>query len=269
MTQQTMRPGRVSGKVAFISGALGGIGSAIVRRLGQEGAQVVLADLPGETNAAASVAALAAFKAEGIAAIFVELDVREEASWQQAVAQTIAHFGKLDVLVNNAGIGLPPPESFDQTSFADWRKIMSVNLDGTFLGTREGVRAMKDTGGGSIINIASIAAYVGTPGGSAYGASKGGVRTLTKQAAVQCAKKGYNIRINAIHPSYIRTALTEGATVKRVGKENAIQALKDLHPFKCLGEPDDVAWAVVYLASDESRLVNAADLVVDGALLAS
>ena len=259
----------MANKVAFISGGLGGIGSAIARRLGQEGARIVLADLPGEANLAAAASALAALKAQGIDAVFIELDVREEASWQQAVAQTIAHFGKLDVLVNNAGIGLPPPESFDQTSFEDWRKIMSVNLDGTFLGTREGVRAMKDTGGGSIINIASIAAYVGTPGGSAYGASKGGVRSLTKQAAVQCAKKGYNIRINAIHPSYIRTALTEGATVKRVGKENAIQALKDLHPFQCLGEPDDVAWAVVYLASNESRLVNAADLVVDGALLAS
>ena len=268
MTTQP-RPGRVANKVAFISGGLGGIGSAIARRLGQEGARIVLADLPGEANLAAAASALAALKAQGIDAVFIELDVREEASWQQAVAQTIAHFGKLDVLVNNAGIGLPPPESFDQTSFEDWRKIMSVNLDGTFLGTREGVRAMKDTGGGSIINIASIAAYVGTPGGSAYGASKGGVRSLTKQAAVQCAKKGYNIRINAIHPSYIRTALTEGATVKRVGKENAIQALKDLHPFQCLGEPDDVAWAVVYLASNESRLVNAADLVVDGALLAS
>jgi 3(or 17)beta-hydroxysteroid dehydrogenase len=263
------RPGRVQGKVALVSGGLGGIGTAIALRLGQEGARIVLADLPGESNEAAGAAALEALKAEGIEALFVALDVREEASWQSAVAQAVAHFGKLDVLVNNAGIGLPPPESFDQTSFEDWRKIMSVNLDGTFLGMREGVRAMKDTGGGSIINIGSIAAYVGTPGGSSYGASKGGVRTLTKQAAVQCARKGYNIRFNAVHPSYIRTALTEGATVKRVGKENAIQALKDLHPFQCLGEPDDVAWAVVYLASDESRLINAADIVVDGALLSS
>ncbi|MFM6991535.1 MAG: SDR family NAD(P)-dependent oxidoreductase, partial [Rhodoferax sp.] len=225
MTNQN-RPGRVANKVAFVSGGLGGIGSAIALRLGQEGARIVLADLPGEANAAARVAALEALKAEGIDCLYVELDVRDETSWQSAVALTVAHFGRLDVLVNNAGIGLPPPESFDQTSFADWRKIMSVNLDGSFLGTREGVRAMKDSGGGSIINIASIAAFVGTPGGSAYGASKGGVRALTKQAAVQCARKGYNIRINAIHPSYIRTALTEGATVKRVGRENAIQALK-------------------------------------------
>lgn len=261
--------GRVEGKVALISGGLGGIGSAIAMRLGQEGARVVLADLPGAASEAASVSALAALKAEGIEAAFVALDVRDEAGWKDAVAQAVARFGRLDVLVNNAGTGLPPPESFDQTTLEDWRKIMSVNLDGTFLGMREGVRAMKDTGGGSIINIGSIAAYVGTPGGSSYGASKGGVRSLTKQAAVQCARKGYNIRINAVHPSYIRTALTEGATVERVGKENAIQALKDLHPFQCLGEPDDVAYAVLFLASDESRLVNAADLVVDGALLSS
>lgn len=269
MTLPTTGSGRVAGKVAFISGGLGGIGSAIALRLGQEGARIVLADLPGDANQAVSTALLAALAAQGVAGLFVELDVRDETSWQNAVAQAVAHFGKLDVLVNNAGIGLPPPESFELTPFEDWRKIMSVNLDGVFVGMREAVRVMKDSGGGSIINIGSIAAYVGTPGGSSYGASKGGVRTLTKQAAVQCAKKGYNIRINAIHPSYVRTALTEGATVKRVGKENAIQALKDLHPFKCLGEPDDVAWAVVYLASDESRLVNAADLVVDGALLAS
>lgn len=259
------RRGRVEGKVAMVTGGLGGIGFGIAKRLGEEGARVVLTDF----NPATSAAALEALKALGVEAAFFEHDVRTEASWQSVVAQAVAHFGKLDVLVNNAGIGLPPPESFDKTPFEDWRRIMSVNLDGTFLGMREAVRVMKDSGGGSIINIGSIAAYVGTPGGSAYGASKGGVRALTKQAAVMCARKGIPVRINAIHPSYIRTPLTEGATVARVGKENAIQALKDLHPFQCLGEPDDVAYAVVYLASDESRLVNAADLVVDGALLSS
>ena len=193
--------------------------------------------------------------------------MRDEASWKSVIAQTVQRFGKLDALVNNAGIAMPPPESFELTSLDDWRRIMSVNLDGVFIGMREAVAVMKDSGGGSIVNIGSIAAYVGTPGGSAYGASKGGVRTLTKQAAVMCARKGINVRINVIHPCYIRTALTEDSATKRFGKDNAIQALKDLHPFKCLGEPDDVAYAVVFLASEESRLVNAADLVVDGALL--
>ena len=129
---------------------------------------------------------------------------------------------------------------------------MSVNLDGVFLGIREAVAVMKDSGGGSIVNIGSIAAYVGTPGGSAYGSSKGGVRSLTKQAAVMCARKGYHIRVNTVHPCYIRTPLTEASAGARVGKENALQSLKDLHPFQCLGEPDDVAYAVLFLASDES-----------------
>ena len=257
--------GRVAGKVALITGGTGGIGQAIALRLGQQGARVVLTDI-STTHAAQALEALAA---QGIEAIFVEHDVTSESSWVGAVATARERFGKLDVLVNNAGIALPPPESFELTKLEDWRRIMSVNLDGAFLGTREGVTAMKDSGGGSIINIGSIAAFVGTPGGSAYGASKGGVRALTKQAAVMCARKGYAIRINAIHPCYIRTPLTESGMAQRVGAANAVQAMKDLHPFGCLGEPDDVAWAVVFLASDESRLVNGADLVVDGALLAT
>ena len=259
------RPGRVAGKVALVTGGTGGIGQAIALRLGQEGARVALTDINPEHSASV----LESLRAQGIEAAFFAHDVRDEGSWKSVIAQAVQRFGKLDVLVNNAGIALPPPESFETTSLEDWRRIMSVNLDGVFIGMREAVAVMKDSGGGSIINIGSVAAYVGTPGGSAYGASKGGVRSLTKQAAVMCARKGVNVRFNAVHPCYVRTALTEGATVKRFGKENAVQALKDLHPFQCLGEPDDVAYAVLYLASDESRLVNAADIVVDGALLSS
>ncbi len=259
------RPGRVAGKVALVTGGTGGIGQAIALRLGQEGARVVLTDI----NPALAAAATAALQSQGIETIFVQHDVCDEASWKAAVAAACERFGQLDVLVNNAGIALPPPESFELTRFEDWRKIMSVNLDGVFLGMREAVAVMKDSGGGSIVNIGSIAAYVGTPGGAAYGSSKGGVRSLTKQAAVMCARKGYNIRINAVHPCYIRTPLTEASAAKRFGADKAVQALKDLHPFQCLGEPDDVAYAVLFLASDESRLVNAADIVVDGALLSS
>ena len=164
-SQSNARRGLVEGKVAAVTGGLGGIGFGIAKRLGEEGARVVLTDF----NPAESASALVALKALGVEAAFLEHDVR----------------------------------------------------------------------------------------------------TLTKRAAVMCARQGIPVRINAIHPSYIRTPLTEGSTVARVCKDNAIQALKDLHPFQCLGEPDDVAYAVVYLASDESRLVNAADLVVDGALLAS
>ena len=259
------RRGRVEGKVAIVTGGTGGIGRAIGLRLGEQGAKLVLTDV----DATHSDAALAALAAEGIEAMFAPHDVRDEASWQAVIAQTLARFGRLDVLVNNAGVAGPPPDSFEDISFDDWRRIMSVNLDGVFLGMRQAVIAMKGTGGGSIVNIGSIAAYIGTPGGAAYGSSKGGVRTLTKQAAVACARKGYNIRVNAIHPCYIWTPLAEKAATARWGKNQAAQGMRDLHPFKVLGEPDDVAYTVLFLASDESRLVNGTDIVVDGALLST
>ena len=166
--QTVQRPGRVAGKVALITGGTGGIGMAIAMRLGQEGARLVLTDINPE-HGLASVQMLAA---SGIEAIFLQHDVRDESSWKQVVEQACARFGCLHVLVNNAGIALPPPESLELTSFDDWRRIMSVNLDGVFLGCREGVRAMKE-GGGSIINIGSVAAYVGTPGGSAMRPTSG------------------------------------------------------------------------------------------------
>ena len=263
-SQAAQRPGRVRGKVALVTGGTGGIGQAIAQRLGEEGARLVLTDINPELG----LEAVPGLAARGVEAIFLRHDVRDELSWKTVVQQASARFGQLDVLVNNAGIALPPPDSFELTAFDDWRRIMSINLDGVFLGCREGVRAMKERGG-SIINIGSVAAYVGTPGGSAYGSSKGGVRSLTKQAAVMCARKGIAVRINAIHPCYIRTPLSESSAAKRVGADKAVAALQDLHPFKCLGEPDDVAYAVLFLASDESRLVNATDLVVDGALLSS
>jgi 3(or 17)beta-hydroxysteroid dehydrogenase len=249
------RRGRVEGKVALVTGGNGGIGQKIALRLGEEGARVVLGDLDE------SAEVLEWLAGKGVEAMAVTLDVRDEASWQQAVAQTLARFGTLDVLVNNAGIALPPPDGFEAITLADWRRVMSVNLDGVFLGMKQAVLAMRERGG-SIVNIGSVAAYVGTPGGAAYGASKGALRTLAKQAAVACATKGYKIRINTVHPMYIWTPLLQTS-----GKSK--DALRDLHPFKQLGEPDDVAYAVLYLASDESRLVNGADLVVDGAQLST
>ncbi len=180
---------------------------AIALRLGEEGARIVLGDLD------ASAEVLEWLAGKGIEAMAVTLDVRDEASWQQAVAQTLERFGSLDVLVNNAGIALPPPDGFEAITLEDWRRVMSVNLDGVFLGMKHAVLAMRERGG-SIVNIGSVAAYVGTPGGAAYGASKGALRTLAKQAAVACAKKGYKIRINTVHPMYIWTPLL--ASVRQV-----------------------------------------------------
>ena len=259
------RAGRVQDKVVLVTGGTGGIGQAIALRLGEEGARIVLTDI----DASHSAAVLARLAEAGIPAQFVQHDVRDEASWQAAVAQTLGHFGRLDVLVNNAGVAGPPPETFESITLDDWRRSMSVNLDGVFLGTREAVITMKASGGGSIVNIGSVAAYIGTPGGAAYGSSKGGVRSLTKQAAVACARKGYKIRVNTIHPCYIWTPLAERAATARWGADKAAQGMRDLHPFLVLGEPDDVAHAVLFLASDEARLVNGTDLVVDGALLST
>ncbi len=260
----TESQGRVAGKVALVTGGAGGIGQAIARRLAQEGATVTIADL----DAASGEAAVNALARQGVSAQFMALDVRDENGWCAVVERIVADHQRLDIVVNNAGIALPPPESFESLSLADWRRIMDVNLDGAFLGTREAVRAMKAQGG-SIINIGSVAAYIGTPGGAAYGASKGGLRSMTKQAAVACARKGLRIRINAVHPCYVWTPLAEKAATARFGADQAQQGMRDMHPFGCLGEPDDVANAVLFLASDESRLVNGTDLIVDGALLAT
>jgi 3(or 17)beta-hydroxysteroid dehydrogenase len=257
---------RVLGKIALVTGAASGIGYAIARRLAEHGAHVVIADL--ELGAAKAVAKeLSAAIAKG-AASAVKLDVREEASWKSVVDGVVAKHARLDILVNNAGIAEPPPKTFEDITLESWKRVLAVNLDGVFLGTREGVRAMKATGGGSIINMGSVAAYIGTPGGAAYGSSKGGVRSLTKQAAVACAKNGYNIRINAIHPCYVWTPLVEKRATAVFGAERAKDEIRAIHPFRCLAEPVDVANAALFLASDEARLINGSDLVMDGGLLA-
>jgi 3(or 17)beta-hydroxysteroid dehydrogenase len=248
----------------MVTGGAGGIGAAIARRLGREGATVVIADF----DIAAAMRTVAELEREGLAAIALEIDVTSESAWAAVCAQVLARFGSLDILVNNAGIAIPPPDGFEALSLADWKRVMSVNLDGVFLGTREGVRIMKDRSG-AIVNIGSVAAYIGTPGGAAYGASKGGVRALTKQAAVACARKGYKVRINAIHPSWIWTPLVEKAVNARFGAERGRAALAELHPFKQIGEAEDVANAVLFLASDEARFINGADLVIDAGLLST
>jgi 3(or 17)beta-hydroxysteroid dehydrogenase len=255
---------RIPGKIALVTGAGSGIGAAIAQRLAEEGAHVVVADL--DLSKAKSVAKqITATKGHATA---ITLDVRDEASWKKTIDAVVAKHDRLDILVNNAGIAEPPPATFEDIQLESWRRVMAVNLEGVFLGAREGVRAMKTTGGGSIINIGSVAAYIGTPGGAAYGSSKGGVRALTKQSAVACARNGYGIRINCIHPCYVWTPLAEARATERWGRDAAKEQLAAMHPFKCLAEPRDVANAVLFLASDEARLFNGSDLIMDGGLLA-
>lgn len=255
--------GRVEGKIAFITGGAGGIGRAIGLRLGENGARIMLSD----RDEAAAAQAAEELRAKDIEADSVVHDVSDEKSWADSLEATERKFGKIGIMVNNAGVSAAPTSGFEDIGLEDWRRVMRINLDGVFLGTRSAIRSMKDSGGGSIVNIGSVAGYVGTPGGAAYGTSKGSLKTLTKHAAASCAKLGYKIRVNCVHPCYVWTPLVSAMAEKRFGADGARAALEALHPFGKLGEPDDVAWAVVYLASDESKLVTGSDLLVDGGML--
>ncbi|MBX9746152.1 MAG: SDR family oxidoreductase, partial [Hyphomonadaceae bacterium] len=172
-----------------------------------------------------------------------------------------SRFGPLDVLVNNAGVALGA--SVEDTSIEQWHWLMGINLDGVFLGTRYAIAAMKSRGG-SIINLSSIEGLIGDPNLAAYNASKGGVRLLTKSAALHCAKAGYGIRVNSIHPGYIRTPMVEGYIAAQPDPSAAKAAIAALHPLGHIGEPNDIAYGVLYLASDESKFVTGAELVIDG-----
>jgi NAD(P)-dependent dehydrogenase (short-subunit alcohol dehydrogenase family) len=253
---------RLTAKVALVSGGARGLGAAQCRVFAREGAQVAIADIDQ-----ASAAALAAqiVKAGGSARIYA-LDVTDEAAWDRTVAAVLADFGGLDVLINNAGIGRIA--SVEDCSLADWRAVMSVNLDGVFLGTRAGIRAMKTRGGGSIINISSVYGIVGDPLTAAYNASKGGVRNFTKSAALHCAKSGYEIRVNSVHPSFILTDMVTGAAATLPDPQGFLQQLIARHPLGRLCEPDDVAHACLYLASDETRNQTGIEIVVDAGYVA-
>lgn len=247
---------RVAGKIAIVSGASLGIGRATALLLAKEGASVVVGDI----NEAEGRKVVSEIEAQGGKALFVTLDVRKEDDWQAATAATLNAFGKLDIAVNNAGIAYNG--TVESTSLEDWRRVQSINLDGVFLGTKYAIETIrKHGGGGSIINLSSIEGLIGDPTLAAYNASKGGVRLFTKSSALHCAKSGYKIRVNSIHPGYIWTPMVRGLT-----KEDAAakQKLVDLHPIGHLGEPDDIAYGILYLASDESKFVTGSELVIDG-----
>jgi len=234
--------GRVDGKVAVVTGAAMGIGAAIARRLAAEGAQVVLTDV-----AVAEGRQVA--EEIGPTATFLRHDVASEAEWDTVRDAALAAHGRIDILVNNAGVHIPA--AIDEARFEDWRTIQSVNADGVFLGCRMAVREMKRTGGGSIVNVASVASHSGEAYGAAYCASKGAVRSLTKSVAVYA--KAFGIRCNSVHPGTIDTPMVWNI---RVGL-----GLPKTAPG--VGAPDDIANAVLYLASDEARYVNGAELLVD------
>jgi 3(or 17)beta-hydroxysteroid dehydrogenase len=257
---------RLAGKVALVTGGAGGIGSGIVERLAESGAKVMASDLRDSAGRALEERLGRA----GHEVAFVKHDVTEEESWSSAIEAVMTRYRKLDVLVNAAGTFAKISQPIDDIPLQEWRRVQSVNLESVFLGIRFGIATMKKSGGGSIVNIASTAAFIGTRMGAAYGASKGGVRSLTKQAAFSCARHGYKIRVNAISPGYIWTPDIEANLLAEHGsREAALAVVASRNPLGLVGNPDDVAWATVYLASDESRMVNAIDLVIDGGMLAT
>ncbi len=254
----------LSGKVALITGAASGLGRASALLLAEQGARIAAADL----NAEAGEATVAQIAAAGGEAAFFPLDVVDEDGWTATVTGVIERFGKLDVLVNNAGIELV--QSIPETSFEEWRRVMDVNLDGVFLGIKAAIQGMRQSGGGSIVNISSVAGINGFSRQAAYCASKGGVRLLTKSAAVECAEGGLNIRVNSVHPGVIDTPMYQAFFdgMDEQSAKAAEERFTALHPIGHVGASDDVAQCVLFLASDASKFVTGSEMVVDGGLTA-
>jgi 3(or 17)beta-hydroxysteroid dehydrogenase len=249
---------RMRGKSAIVTGGALGIGRACALKLAEEGAFVTVTDL----DAAGGSLVVEEIGGQGGDANFVEQDVADEAGWEHVMRVVIDRYKKLDVLVNNAGVALA--KDVEHTTLEEWRRLMSINLDGVFLGTKHAIQTMKANRGGSIVNLSSIEGLIGDPNLAAYNASKGGVRLLTKSAALYCAKPGYNIRVNSVHPGYIWTPMVENFLKSQGDVAQGRKMLDSLHPIGHVGEPDDIAYGVLYLASDEAKFVTGTELVIDG-----
>ncbi|MCC6992103.1 MAG: glucose 1-dehydrogenase [Acidobacteria bacterium] len=257
--------GRVEGKVALVTGGASGLGEACAKLLAAEGAALVIADrdaangerVAGEIN-----------KAGGRAA-FIALDVTVEPQWLALGAAIRERHGRLDIAVNSAGTNVA--RSFpSETTLDDWHRVLQVNLDGVFLGTKHALALMRESQpvAGSIINISSMLGLVGQADSGPYCASKGGVRLYTKSVALSCADQRVNVRVNSVHPGFIETPLLRTA-FKRFATESEARAAYDaLVPIGHIGQPEDVAYGVLYLASDESKFVTGSELVIDGGFTA-
>ncbi|AEI82264.1 bacilysin biosynthesis oxidoreductase BacC (plasmid) [Cupriavidus necator N-1] len=251
---------RLDGRCAVVTGAARGLGLATARRLAAAGAHVLLSD----TCADEGEAQAGILRGEGHDAYFVAHDVTDPADWAALLDVAVGRWGRVDILVNNAGIAeIADIETLD---FAGWRRTLSVNLDSVFLGTQAAIARMKVSGGGAIVNVASIEGLVGEPLLPAYNASKGGVRLLTRSAAIHCASRGYGIRINAVCPGFANTRMISGAVGTMSPRDADTFALRLMSriPMHRFADPDEIARAVVFLASDDSSYMTGADLVIDG-----
>ncbi len=257
--------GRVEGKKALVTGAAQGLGAAIALKLAQEGARVLLTDI-NEAGAAKQAAAIDALCGAGTA-FASRHDVTSEADWLAVVEIAKDKLGALSVLVNNAGIGLGG--TIESTTFDVWKRTMAVNSDSVFLGCKHALPLLRESQPASIVNISSIAAMTADPGLAAYNTSKAAVWMLTKSVALYCAKKGWDIRCNSVHPAFVDTAILEGFRLdKDAPMAETHQKLARVIPLGRIGEPEDVAMGVLYLASDESRFMTGAELKLDGGLSA-
>jgi len=249
---------RLSGKTAIVTGGAVGIGRACVERMAQEGAKVAIFDVL-ETEGEALASDLAA---QGHTVAFWRVDVTNETEMKAAIEAAVGQFGGLHVMVNNAGIsGSPKPT--DQVTEAEWDQVQAVNVKGVMFGTKHAIPHLRTAGRGSVINLSSIAGLIGVGNLAAYHASKGAVRLMTKNDAVTYAPE--QIRVNSIHPGYIWTPMVENhLRATSPDLEAAKAAAGSVHPIGHMGEPDDIAWAVVWLASDEAKFVTGAEIAIDG-----
>ncbi|MBW3559920.1 MAG: glucose 1-dehydrogenase [Proteobacteria bacterium] len=257
--------GRLEGKIALVTGAAQGIGEGIARAFVEEGALVILTDVHDGR-------CLGVAQSLGHGATYMRLDVRREPDWRSVLAQVLEQHGRLDVLVNNAGVtGFedgPVPQDPEHTELQTWRAVLETNLDGVFLGCKHALRAMRPAGAGSIINISSRSGLVGVPLAAAYAASKAAVRNHTKSVALYAAQQGLGIRCNSVHPAAVMTPMWDAMLGSGPGRAERELAFVHDTPLRRFGTPAEVAAVVVHLAADESAYTTGAEFVIDGGLLA-
>jgi 3(or 17)beta-hydroxysteroid dehydrogenase len=256
--------GRLDGRTALVTGGASGLGRAVAARLAGEGASVVISDVQRERGEEA---------AAGLGARYLYQDVTSEEQWPLVLQQAAGRAGPVSILVNNAGIaGAAGRVSPEDTRLADWRQLFTVNVESVFLGCRAGIAAMRHTGGGSIVNMSSIAALLATPDSTAYGAAKAAVRQLTKSVAQHCAQERLGIRCNSVHPGEVRTPLWDGYIAQTALARGVPASLLEAEakarvPLGGMPQPEDIAAGVAFLCSEDARFITGAELVIDGGLV--